>query len=543
MRKQTLVWLALCLATGGFGTSLAHADGPLHKVKHIIIVMQENHSFDNYFGVLPYAVGTPYEQGPCAPDQHACVDGLSCERHAATGAYQCRNFNRDDDGSQVFAFHSVDYCVQTDLNHEWDGTHREINFAHPNATRHLSRNNGFVRVNDATNQPDTGGERPTEDETMSFYNEDDLGFYYELAKTFAISDRYFSSVLGPTFPNRAYLLAATSFGHLTTGEQLPSRAQPTALYQPLTGTIFDLLDQYGVSWASYFSDGPQGAAFRPFLTDPQHFRLVKKPAPPDYPPEVQFVLNTLVNSFEEDAAAGTLPSVVFIDAASGLLPSVLENDEHPGSNIRAGQAFVAQIVEAVRHSPNWGDSIIFITYDEHGGFYDHVPPPAAPQGGARTPDGIEPGQCADASNPPISEGPGQGLNCTESQMVEAQFCPGFSATGPFPARCATFNQLGARVPFIAVSPFAKPHYVSHRVSDHTSLLALIERRFLRPDPDAADDEGQTPHLTARDAHAYTLEELFNFDESPSLNAPVNPSLAVPASPSDPGCSLPPGEML
>src|SRR5262249_25600372 len=149
--------------------------------------------------------------------------------------------------------------------------------------------------------------------------------------------------------------------------------------------------------------------------------------------------------------------------------------------------FVAQVVDAVRQSPNWGDSIIFITYDEHGGFYDHVAPPAAPQGGARTPDGIEPGQCADASNPSTSEQPGGGLNCTESQRIEARFCRGFSASEPFPARCATFNQLGVRVPLIAVSPFAKPHYVSHRVSDHTSFLALIERRFLRSSPDAEDD--------------------------------------------------------
>src|SRR5262245_49343784 len=87
MWKQMLVLLSLCLAMDGFGASLAHADGHLHKVKHIIIVMQENHSFDNYFGVLPYAVGTPYERGPCAPDNHACVDGLSCKRHPVTGAH------------------------------------------------------------------------------------------------------------------------------------------------------------------------------------------------------------------------------------------------------------------------------------------------------------------------------------------------------------------------------------------------------------------------------------------------------------------------
>ena len=538
MWKQMLVWLSLCLAASGFGASLAHADGPLHKVKHIIIAMQENHSFDNYFGVLPYAVGTPYERGPCAPDNHACIDGLSCERDA--GAYRCRNFNRDDDGSKVFAFHSTDYCVQTDLNHEWDGTHMEINFAHPNAPRRLSRNNGFVRVNDATNQPENRGESATEDETMSFYNEDDLGFYYDLAQTFAISDRHFSSVLGPTFPNRAYLLAATSFGHLTSNEQLPSPAQPTSFYQPITGTIFDLLDMQGVSWVNYFYAGPQGAAFRNFLQEPQHFRLFDKAVLAQLPQDVREAYSHVfgsVNSFVEDAAAGTLPAVAFIDAASGVFSTAIENDEHPGSNIRAGQAFIAQVVHAVRTSPNWGHSILFITHDEHGGFYDHVPPPAAPQGGARTPDGIEPGQCADASNPPISEKLGQGLNCTESQMIEAQFCPDFNATGPFPAHCATFNQLGVRVPFIAVSPFAKPHYVSHHVSDHTSFLALIERRFLR------DDEGQTPHLTARDAHAYTLEDLFNFDDSPSRDAQVHPSLAVPASPSDPGCSPSPAEMF
>jgi phospholipase C len=536
MRKPMLVLFGLCLAVWGFGTAHAHARGLLSRVKHIIIVMQENHSFDNYFGVLPYAVDTPYASGPCDPDNHACVDGLSCTRHPVTGLYQCRNFNRKDDGSKVFAFHSTDYCVLTDLNHEWDGTHSEINYAHPNATRRVSRNNGFVRVNDARNQPDNGIKNPAEDETMSFYNEQDLGFYYALATTFAISDRHFSSVLGPSFPNRAYLLAATSFGHIA-GEKVPDPAQaPVLVYRPITGTIFDLLDQYGVSWAQYFLDVPQGISFRNFLRDPQHFRLVRKPAPEEYPAEIRAVLNTLP-SFVEDVEAGTLPSVVFVDTTGGgIFPSVPSSDEHPGGNIRAGQHLVAQLVDKVRQSPQtWPHSIMFITYDEHGGFYDHVPPPAAPQGRARTPDGIAPGQCADASNPPASEAPGGGLNCDRSRQIERQFCPGFSDTGPFPVHCATFNQLGVRVPLLAVSPFAKPHYVSHHVSDHTSLLALIERRFLRPDPDADDDASPIPHLTARDAHASTLEDLFDFNDSPSLLAPVDPLLAIPASAADPGC--------
>ena len=104
-------------------------------------------------------------------------------------------------------------------------------------------------------------------------------------------------------------------------------------------------------------------------------------------------------------------------------------------------------------------------------FYNHVSPAPAPQDGALNPDGIDPGQCADLSNLPLSEGLGNGAQCAVSQM-EA-ICAAFTPFGPYPAECANFNQLGFRVPFIAVSPFAKPHYVSHTVGDHASMLALI----------------------------------------------------------------------
>jgi phospholipase C len=248
--------------------------------------------------------------------------------------------------------------------------------------------------------------------------------------------------------------------------------------------------------------------------------LLQKPGPAALSNPL-FPFNKL-NSFFDDAANGTLPAVAFVDAAIGIFAP--ENDEHPGSDIRLGQNHVAQIVNAVRSSPNWKDSIIFITYDEHGGFYDHVGSPVAPQGGASNPDGIAPGQCADASNPPASSEPGGGANCSESESIEAAFCPGFTANGPFPPGCADFNQLGMRVPLIAVSPFSKPHYVSHTTGDHTSLLALIEKRFFSDDA----------HLTARDANARTLEDLFDFDHSPSLDAEVSPELApAPAAPCAP----------
>jgi hypothetical protein len=114
-----------------------------------------------------------------------------------------------------------------------------------------------------------------------------------------------------------------------------------------------------------------------------------------------------------------------------------------------------------------------------------------------------------------------------------QLCPqlGADPTGPYPAACANFDQYGVRVPFLAVSPFSKPNYVSHTIGDHTSLLALIEKTFMSTstpskhgdgDGDDADDFGSTSHpfLTKRDQHANSLEDLFDFDRSPSLNTAI-----------------------
>jgi phospholipase C len=126
--------LTSLLALLGILVSPAHADGNLNNLQHIVIVMMENHSFDNYFGALPYAPGTPYHSGPCAAGDHACVDGLSCQRNPVDKQYVCHNSNRDADehGKEVFAFHSNDYCFATDLDHSWFGTHVENNFGSPN---------------------------------------------------------------------------------------------------------------------------------------------------------------------------------------------------------------------------------------------------------------------------------------------------------------------------------------------------------------------------------------------------------------------------
>jgi phospholipase C len=471
-------------------------DRGLGRVKHIIVVMQENRSFDNYFGALAYAPGSPYHaaadgRAGCRGNDHRCVDGLSCTADAAAGL-RCRNTNLDDDGSTVAAFHDANRCVRPDLDHEWLGSHREVNFDQPDATRRRPMMDGFVRVNDETEQTDSG-ESATEDETMGFYDQSDLPFYYDLAQQFAISDRFFSPILGPTFPNRAYFAAATSFGHLSTAEDIP----PLAGYKPIHGTIFDLLERNAVSWADYFQDVPQGASFRPFgstVIDPHFLPL------PVF--------------LAQASGAGDLPSVSFVDPNFGLLGTATENDEHPPTDIQRGQAFVSTVVNAVRSGPHWSDSVIFLVYDEHGGFYDHVPPPPAV-----APDAIQPGQCEDLSDPPASLQPGGGAECSDNlqgdpntSVAEAiALCPALAAnpTGPYPAGCPRFDQYGVRVPFVAVSPFARPHYVSHTVADHTSILAFIEAAFT---------PGQ--HLTERDRRAHDLTDLFDFARAPSLATAV-----------------------
>jgi phospholipase C len=497
MHLALIALAAACSGTHsspGPGAQTPAPAGGLFKVNHIIIVMMENHSFDNYFGALAYAPGSPYHTtvGGCSELDHACVDGLAC-RMDSVGSLTCTNSNQEANGTPVVAFHDVSRCVVPDLAHSWLQVHLEANFNEPNAALFNSPNDGFVRINDAMDQPDNSVETPTEDQTMGFYTQDDLPLYYDLAQKFAVDDRYFSSLLGPTLPNRFYLMAATSFGHLTTADPVPPGG-----YKPITGTIFDLLDNRQVSWADYFQDAPQAGAFRQTGgagTDPHFF-------------PVQDFLTAAAGA----SGAGELPQVALIDPG---FAGPDENDEHPPTDIQRGQAFVSRLINAVRNGPYWKDSVIFITYDEHGGFYDHVAPPPAPQGSARTPDGISPGQCADLSNPPASREPGGGADCTS--LADAQsLCPVLAQNpnGPYAQNCASFDSLGFRVPFLVVSPFAKPHYVSHTIADHTSLLAFIEERFLS-DAASGAGAGSRPHLTLRDQYADTLMDLFDFDNAPS----------------------------
>ena len=171
--------------------------------------------------------------------------------------------------------------------------------------------------------------------------------------------------------------------------------------------------------------------------------------------------------FKTAAAAGTLPAVSFVDPALAALGGGgAESDEHPPGDIQLGQKFVSDVVQAVQSSPEWAHTALFITHDEHGGFYDHVAPPKA-----CPPDDIPP------------------------RLVSGETADG------------GFDMEGIRVVLIAVSPYAKKGYVGHKQYDHTSITRFIETRF------------NLPALTARDANADPLTDLFDF-KTPAFATPA-----------------------
>ena len=373
------------------------AKAAANPIDHVVVLMQENRSFDHYFG----------------------------QQVGAT--------NPSPLGGTVSAFHQTRYCEVADLDHSWNGAHNEYD---------NGLMDGFARQNAVAADP--SGSR-----AMGYYTADDLPYYYGLKDAFASGDRYFQSVLSQTFPNRFYLLAGTSFGHIR--NDFPTSDPSNQFAQR---TIFENLDAQGISWKIYYAQIP--FAFE--------FAYVRNHAAGHVFP---------ISQYYADAAAGNLPQVAYVDPVF-LGPTNVENDEHPPSNVQVGENFASNVVNSLTTSPNWPSSALFLTYDENGGFFDSVPPPSAVP-----PDSIPP-------------------------QLQAGDVPG------------AFDRLGFRVPMTVVSPYAKPHYVSHEVDDHTSILKFIENRFA------------LPSLTARDAAANGLTDYFDFTNAALLNPP-----ALPAAPIDP----------
>jgi len=374
-----------------------HASMP--QIEHVVVLMMENHSFDNLLGMVPYEV-----------KGRAAVDGFT------RSGGRIVNFNPDAQGNRIYATPMSSPCqLNGEPSQAWNASHE----AYANGA-----NSGFVLASG--------------DVAMSYWDGHDLPFTYSLARHFPLGQRYFCSVPAQTYPNRRFLFAGTASG-LTATDAL-TFTTPAA-----NGTIWERLSAHHVNWGVYADGAPS------YVIIPESF-VPSRTHP--------------ITKFYSDAASGKLPSFTFLDPNYGTT-----SEENP-QDVQLGERFVASVVKALMHGPKWNSTALFLTYDEHGGYYDHVPPPPA-----ILPDSIA----------PIQE-------------------PGKAALAP-----GTYNRYGFRVPLIVVSPWAKQNYISTVVQDHTSITAFIERKW------------NLPAMTFRDANAHPMIDYFDFSE-PAFAKP--PKLAA-----------------
>jgi phospholipase C len=418
----------------------------LPEIRHIVILMMENHSYDNYLGLLGRG------------------DGLS---HDGRGNITAAT--PDSDGSAVPAHHLESTVQHVGIpTQSWDGSHMQWAGG---------TNDGFAK---AVERCSPGGDPAI---AMGYWTEADLPFYHALASTFPVADRWFSSCLGPTIPNRRFLIAGTARG-------LTSDRLSDCFDYPPNGTIFDLLSSHGISWADYHSvsgvraalshiSGLHGVRIGRFARGPVEDLVSRLTGAESRTKSyLQFSADAYpvgllryaahlrtVNRFVNDAATGRLPAVSIVD------PDFRADSEENPQDIRLGEAFAARVINAAMGGGDWMGTFLVWCYDEHGGYYDHVPPPAA----------VEPDDRSPAA--------GHGFR---------------------------YDRYGFRVPAVIVSPYARADYVSSVVRDHTSLLKLIERKW------------NLPPLTARDRNADDLLDAVDFRSPAAFATPPKlppPSLA------------------
>jgi phospholipase C len=323
--------------------------------------------------------------------------------------------NQDNLGKTVAPFPLDTTCVAHDPGHQWDEMHRQVDDG---------KMDGFVGNGADTTATDGHF-------VMGNYAATDLPFYYWLASTYALNDRHFPSVRSGTWPNRSFLLLGTADGVFCTF----CGKNP----KPTTPTIFDSLDDAHITWGVYTDSVPFDGTLG---WDLQH----------------RGVHSFL--DFQRALKDGSLPAVAFVDSIGWL------EDEHPTADVQVGENWTHLVYEAALASPLWPSMALVWTYDEAGGFADHVPPP--------------------------------------NHACIAR--PGNPDDTPF-------FELGVRVPLAVISPWARPHYVSHVVEDHTAITRFIEAVF------------DLPALTARDANSTALLDMFDFDGPPALLHPAKAPVA------------------
>ena len=418
------------VSTGGLGVGeRPFPDRPegadtLPQIDHILVLMMENHTYDNYLGMLGRG-----------PGQQPRGDGFTIGPNGQPTAA-----NPTPDGKTQHAFHMPTTCqLSGKPTQEWTQSHIQFDDGH---------NDGFVK----------SGSGPV---AMGYWTGADLPWSYSLATTFPLADRWFAPVLGQTYPNRRYLLAATSVGMVD--DILPEIIGPAP-----NGTIYNRLDAYQIPWRNYYS------------TSPATSYLYLGNAIRNHPSIVP------IDQFFADAKTDSLPGFAIIDPNWGT------NSGEDPQNIVHAEVFAASVVQAVMDSPAWPRTLLVWTFDEGGGYYDHVPPPPAV-----APDDIGP----DWPAPPYNG----------------------------------FAQYGFRVPAVVVSPWSRADHVTSVAHDHTSILKMVERKW------------NLPPLTRRDAAAADLSDFLDlsqptFAQPPSLATPLAGPAQLACEKSGPGQIPPPGSV-
>jgi phospholipase C len=439
----------------------------LPQIEHIVILMMENHSYDNYLGMLEgRGDGLPRDAQGEPSSTNLAADGSPIRMRHFTGTRQKGG-------------------VPTQ---SWHASHIQWN---------EGKCDGFVRSIERT-LPGLDAASP-----MTYWDEKDLPFYYGLAKTFPLATRWFSSCLGPTFPNRRFLISGTAHGLI---DDLPFGM----VDYPASGTIFDMLSAHGISWANYHHLSPVRANWR-LLSRASGLNFLRVLGAlvgvifPQLIPALESKLQTTaglyplgllrsinhlrpITQFWQAARAGKLPAVTIVDPDFGS-----SSEENP-QDIQIGEGFAAKVINAVMAGKGWPKTLLIWLYDEHGGYFDHVGPPPAVE-----PDDV-PGHSILKRNAFL-----RFLISFTSYAKKIQACD----DGP-----TTYNRLGFRVPAVIVSPYARPDFVTCTAYDHTSVLKLIERKW------------NLPPLTRRDAAAVDPLDALDFDNPPHFQTP--PKLPAPA---------------
>jgi phospholipase C len=390
-----------------------------------VYLMLENRTYDHVLGSRTLLEGRP-------------GDGLTATMS-----------NRDSRGATVGVYEAPSHalCV-LDPPHTWDPSHAQWNGG---------ANDGFLEQY----QLETG--TPVTD-VMAYLTRSMIPVTHALADAYATCDRWFASVMGPTLPNRGFWYAGTSFGLKTNSEVID---QFTSVPAP---TIFNRLHGRNVDWAYY--SGP--LTIISMLGNPGPNQLditgkIRKFAAYATEPDDHN------GQFFKDAAAGVLPPVVYIDPFFG------QNDDHPPQHPIVAQALIAATYRALAASPQWKNCMLVITYDEHGGFFDHVPPPQTP----------------------------------DDTLAR------YGVDG--------FGQLGFRVPALVIGPYVKQGYVSSVQYDHTSALKQLQTAFelepLNVRMDAANDLSD----------CIDTERLARGDWAPPIEIPSIDLADYPMALTDPAC--------